>query len=80
MARYTEWPGKPEIHTDPDANNNGVNLTAPVIGILAYIILVVPIISLLLVGALDLSRDYVMPIAIALGVTGFYVTEKRLFR
>ena len=79
MAGYTESMSNLETDTGPNENNR-TNLTAAVIGILAYIILIVPILSLALVGTLNLSSDYAIPVAIAWGLTGIYITEKLICR
>lgn len=42
----------------------------------AYIFLVVPILTLTVVGVLNLSDGYGMAIATAFMITGLYVTEK----
>lgn len=63
-------------YQDDNAENNEVYLARTIIGLVAYMILVAPVLSLMVVGALDLSGDYIMPIAIMCVMAGIYVTEK----
>ena len=74
MAQYAER------DTGINTKNNGVNLASAIVGIFAYFILVVPILSLTFVGVLNLSGDYFMPTTIAWGIVGIYVTEKYAFQ
>ena len=60
--------------------NNGDALVSAIVGILAYFILVVPILSLTVVEVLNLSGNYFMPTALAWWIVGLYVTEKYAFR
>jgi hypothetical protein len=53
-----------------------VGITNAIIGMAAYIFLVVPILTLTVVGVLNLSDGYGMAIATAFMITGLYVTEK----
>ena len=51
-------------------------ITNAIIGMAAYIFFVVPILTLTVVGLLNLSDGYGMAIATAFMITGLYVTEK----
>jgi hypothetical protein len=75
MVRHTELIGNLGRHTDLNAKNNGIKLTTAIIGIFTYNILVIPILSLIVAGALKVNGDYVIPIAIAWVFVGIYVTE-----
>lgn len=59
-----------------EAGNTGIDIAGAVIGILAYILLVVPVVSLAAVELMQLGSDYVVPVAIALAVAGLYTIEK----
>ena len=80
MALYTEIAGKLGTYAGPRALNDEIRLTSIAIGILAYIIIFVPMISFLLVGTLNLSIAYVIPIAMAWVLAGIYVTERYICR
>ena len=47
-----------------------------IIGMATYMFLVVPILTLTVVGVMNLSDDYGIAIAVAFVITGLYVTEK----
>jgi hypothetical protein len=76
MRRHTELASNPETHKGLNVKRNGINLMRAAMGLLGYLIIIVPILSLAAVHALNLSGAYFIPIASALGITGFYVTEK----
>ncbi len=80
MAHYTENASDLEAYTGPDVVNDGRSLTSIVIGNLAYIIIIVPMISFSLVSSLKLSVDYVIPVAIAWVLIGIYMTERYICR
>ncbi len=80
MVHYTENASDLETYTGPDVVNDGKSLTSIVIGSLAYIIIIVPMISFSLVSSLNLSVDYVIPVAIAWVLIGIYMTERYICR
>ena len=45
-------------------------------GMIAYMFLVVPVLTLTIVGVWDLSDSYGIAVGIAFVITGLYVTEK----
>ena len=53
-----------------------IGITNVIIGMGAYIFFVVPMLTLTLVGALNLTDGYDIAIATAFVITGLYVTEK----
>jgi len=76
MAQNAEVMSNSERTTDLDAENDKVSMAGTIIGMLAYIFLVVPILTFTIVAVLNLSGVYVMAVAIAFVITGLYVTEK----
>ena len=75
MVRHTGLPGNLERHTGFNATIGGIKLTTTIIGILTYNILVVPLLSLIVMRALNLNGDYVIPIATAWMFVGLYMAE-----
>jgi len=51
-------------------------ITRTIIGMGAYIFFVVPILTLTVIGVLNLSEGYGMAIATAFVITGLYITER----
>ena len=51
-------------------------MAGTIIGMAAYMFLVVPILTLTVVGVMNLSDGYGIAVAIAFVITGLYVTEK----
>jgi hypothetical protein len=80
MAHYTGIASDLEAYAGPDVVNDGISLASIAIGSLAYIIIIVPMISFSLVASLNLSFDYVIPVAIAWVLIGIYVTERYICR
>jgi hypothetical protein len=76
MAQHTGMMSNPINCTDHNTKNDEVDIARALIGIIAYTVLIVPALSLMVVGALNLSGDYIIPIAIIGIMTGVYVTEK----
>ena len=52
------------------------SMAGTIIGMAAYMFLVVPILTLTVVGVMNLSDGYGIAVAIAFVITGLYVTEK----
>jgi hypothetical protein len=46
------------------------------VGLIAYLFLVVPTLTFTIVGAMNLAEHYGIAVAVALVITGMYVTEK----
>ena len=80
MAQYTGTAWSPETYAGPGAEKDDLSLFSIAFGVLAYIIIIVPVISFLLVVLLNLSSAYVIPIAIAWALVGVYITERYLCR
>lgn len=76
MGRHAGVIGYLKKDAGIDAGNTGVDIAGAIIGILAYILLVVPLVSLAAVDLLQLGSDYFVPVAIALVVAGIYIIEK----
>jgi hypothetical protein len=75
MARHTELVSNPERHIGLSEKNNGISMTTAIIGTLIYFVFLIPTLSLIVVGTLDLSDDYIIPLTIAWGFVGLYVAE-----
>jgi hypothetical protein len=76
MAQNAEVICNPEIKTGLNTETYKVGIASAIIGMVAYIFLVVPILTLTIVGVMDLSDAYGIAVAIAFVITGLYVTEK----
>ena len=76
MAQNAEVICNPERKTDLDTEAYKVGMSGTIIGMAAYIFFVVPILTLTVVGVMDLSDGYGIAVAIAFVITGLYVTEK----
>ena len=70
MAHNTE--GKADFNTE----TYEVGISGAIIGLLSYIFLVVPILTITVVAVMHLSDVYGVAVAIAFVITGLYVTEK----
>ena len=80
MRQYTGMACSLETYTGPAAEKYELSLFSIAFGVLAYIIIIVPIISFLLVVLLNLSSAYVIPVGIAWALAGIYVTERYICR
>jgi hypothetical protein len=63
-----------------NTENYGITLTRAILGVLVYLFLFIPVLSLIVTASLDLSDDYVMPVAVAWVFVGIYVIENHLCR
>jgi len=75
MAHNAEVILDPEGKTGLDTEGYK-GMAGTIIGMVAYILLVVPILTLAVVGVLNLGDGYGIAVAIAFVITGLYVTEK----
>jgi len=80
MRQYTGMACSLETYTGQAAEKYELSLFSIAFGVLAYIIIIVPIISFLLVVLLNLSSAYVIPVGIAWALAGIYVTERYICR
>jgi hypothetical protein len=76
MVQQAEVICNPEGKTGLDTEACKVGMAGTFIGMIAYIFLVVPILTLTVVGVMNLSDGYGVAVAIAFVITGLYVTEK----
>ena len=76
MAQNAEVICNPERKTGLDTEAYKVGISGTIIGMVVYIFFVVPILTLTVVGVMDLSDGYGIAVAIAFVITGLYVTEK----
>ena len=63
--------GKTGLDTDAYKGMAGI-----IIGMISYMFLVVPILTLMIIGVWNLSDGYRIAVAITFVITGLYVTEK----
>jgi hypothetical protein len=76
MVQNVEVIGNPKGKTGLDTEACKVGIAGAFIGMVAYIFIVVPILTLTVVGVMNLSDGYGVAVAIAFVITGLYVTEK----
>jgi len=76
MTHNAEVIYNPERKTGLNTETYKVGIAGAIIGMVAYIFFIVPILTLTIVGVMDLSDGYGIAVAIAFVITGLYVTEK----
>jgi len=76
MAQNAEVICNPGRKTGLNTETYKVGIAGAIIGMVAYIFFVVPILTLTIVGVMDLSDGHGIAVAIAFVITGLYVTEK----
>jgi hypothetical protein len=76
MTHNAEVIYNPERKTGLNTETYKVSIAGAIIGMVAYIFFVVPILTLTIVGVMDLSDGHGIAVAIAFVITGLYVTEK----
>ena len=76
MTHNAEVIYNPERKTALNTETYKVGIASTIIGMFAYIFFVVPILTLTIVGVMNLSDGYGIAVAIAFVITGLYVTEK----
>ncbi len=76
MAQNAEVICNPERSKGLDTETCKVGIASAIFGMIAYIFIVVPILTLTVVGVLNLNGGYGVAVAIAFVITGLYVTEK----
>jgi len=76
MTHNAEVIYNPERKTGLNTETYKVGIASTIIGMVAYIFLVVPVLTLTVVGVMNLSDGYGVAVAIAFVITGLYVTEK----
>ena len=69
-----------ESRASINTENYGITLTRTIIGVLVYFFLFIPVLSLIVTASLNLSDDYVMPVAVAWVFVGIYVMENHFCR
>ena len=75
MAQPAAMMGGTRHYSNQGPEHNEVFIVRAIIGIILYIVVIAPIISLLAVSAFNLSSAYIMPVFIVLLMSGLYVTE-----
>ena len=68
------------IHPERNAENNHVTLKMVLFGFFMYMFLVIPVLSLLVVGSLNLGSEFVIPVATAWLLVGIYICENHICR
>ena len=67
------------IHPERNAGNNRVTLML-LFGFLMYMFLVIPVLSLIVVGSLNLGSEFAIPVATAWLLVGIYICENHICR
>ena len=63
-------------HTGNNLEYHEVDISRAIIGMIAYMAFIAPIITLLSVSALEIGSAYIMPVFFMLLMAGIYITEK----
>ena len=76
MAQHAVMMSGTTHYTEPDLENNDVDISRTITGMITYMVFIAPVFSLLVVSALNLNSAYFLPVFIILMMAGIYVTEK----
>ena len=76
MSQHADVIYNPDGKAGLKTETYDVGISVTIFGMVAYIFLVVPILTLAVVVVMNLSSIYGIAVAIAFVITGLYVTEK----
>jgi len=80
MTWHKELAGRLRGQLRSETGHYDINLTRAIVGIVAYMFILIPIFTLTVVGSLDLSEDYLIPVAVAWVFVGLYITDNHVCR
>ena len=80
MTQHVVTMNGPKHYIGKNPEYHEVNISRAIIGMIAYMVFIAPIISLLSVSALEIGSAYIMPVFIILLLAGIYFTENYFCR
>jgi hypothetical protein len=80
MARHMVIMNTTGHCTKKNPEHHEVDISRAIIGMIAYMVFIAPIITLLSVSVLSIGSAYIMPVFIMLLMAGTYITEKYFCR